>query len=784
MKNMGRIYLLALVLMLAIFQPASMSSSALAVNTPSGTEAVVSKTYSSTVNIDAYTQYQTIEDFGASDCWFSDIVGKNWDSAQKEDIARKLFSQNFDADGNPLGIGLSNWRVNIGGGTSSQDATTSNISDELRRADCFLKQDGTYDWTHCAGQQYFMQRAKEYGCSDFTLFSNTPPIYFTKNGKGCANSGETGSNLNDDKYDDFAEFLATVGKHFTDAGYHVSYISPVNEPQWDWTNGQEGSPWQNENIAKLAREMNASLQSRSSDIKILLSESGSWEYAYGGSGRASNQIFDFFDSSSTDYIGNLPSLAKAFGAHSYWTYSTNDNITNYRSKAWKAANTYGLRTLQTEWCTLGDAPSTSTGFPASYDVASYMDIALFMAKLIQCDLTITNVSSWSYWTALGSEVYGQKNRYYLLHLTPRDGDYGSFAYSGTVAASKNLWALGNFSLFVRPDYKRIGMSGADDMNGVLGSSYMSPDSSKIVSVYVNMATNEGSVNVNFSGLNGREPYKVNKYVTDSSHDLTLDASASGLYSGAAVKIPARSVVTVVYEIGDPAVILDENTAFTNPESPTSAQRVQLQMTLKSGWNAVCLPLSMTEAQVTSSFGEGAKVAHFTGFEGGDIQFSTARTSLNANEPVLLYVPTAGNVYSVMDVNISTVTLPSNTMTFSNNGESLSFIGVYQPTSDLYSQYGGSADLYTVSASQLQKVDASSSVAVKSFNAFFSNKNPLQPKTTIIVDGSPTPVRVATIDNEVQGAVYDLSGRLVLKSLSDGTLKKGIYIVNGKKYIMK
>ena len=38
----------------------------------------------------------------------------------------------------------------------------------------------------------------------------------------------------------------TTTKHFTDKGYNITLIDPVNEPQYDWTEGQEGSPWTNE----------------------------------------------------------------------------------------------------------------------------------------------------------------------------------------------------------------------------------------------------------------------------------------------------------------------------------------------------------------------------------------------------------------------------------------------------------------------------------------------------------------------------------------------------------
>ena len=84
-----------------------------------------------------------------------------------------------------------------------------------------------------------MQKAKEYGCNNFVLFSNTPPVQFTVNGKG---SGDWwNNNLREDCFDDFADFLATVTKHFSDNGYNISYISPLNEPQYSWGgDGQEG----------------------------------------------------------------------------------------------------------------------------------------------------------------------------------------------------------------------------------------------------------------------------------------------------------------------------------------------------------------------------------------------------------------------------------------------------------------------------------------------------------------------------------------------------------------
>ena len=48
---------------------------------------------------------QTIENFGASDCWTVQNIGL-WNDSTRNFAAKTLFSKEFDSDGNPLGIGL------------------------------------------------------------------------------------------------------------------------------------------------------------------------------------------------------------------------------------------------------------------------------------------------------------------------------------------------------------------------------------------------------------------------------------------------------------------------------------------------------------------------------------------------------------------------------------------------------------------------------------------------------------------------------------------------------
>ena len=506
-------------------------------------------------------QHQVIKEFGASDCWLGDYVGRYFTTTMRERAAKLLFATSFNRGGSPEGIGLSNWRVNLGAGSATQ-GDDSNIDDVTRRAECFLNSDGvTYNWSHAAGQQYFMQKAHEYGVKNILLFSNSAPIYYTSNGKACKTSTlPWGSNLRSDAYDDFAEYLATVAKHFSDMGYHISYISPVNEPQYEWTGGQEGSPWYNTEIAQLCRELDNSLTSRGLETQILVPEAGRWTHLTTSIPLVNNygydQINQFFNpANSSTYIGDLPHVAHAVAGHSYWTFRTNDDLTYTRRDVATAAAARGLEVFQTEWSMLDEPPMASTGFPAGgYDEATYMDIALFMGKLIYCDLVNAGVVSWSYWTAFAQEQWGWKNRFYLLRVTA-NGDagpesYGSLTNGGTIVDNRNLWVLGNYSRFIRPGYRRVELTGASDLNALMGSAYVSPEGDELVVVYVNMAHESQQVDISTSGADNRTIGTIKTYTTNQTYALHRDNTLPTQYEGQTLEIPARSVVTVVMSLED------------------------------------------------------------------------------------------------------------------------------------------------------------------------------------------------------------------------------------------
>jgi O-glycosyl hydrolase len=493
-----------------------------------------------TVTVNTGITYQTIDGFAASDCWTANYVGKYWNNDRKEAIARLLFSQKIN-NGKPEGIGLSMWRFNLGAGTAEQ-GDASGIEDKSRRAECFLQSNGSYDWTRQQGQQYFLEKAHEYGCRSFVMFSNSPPVHYTYNGKGYSARGAY-SNLKTEHYADFANYMATVAAYMkTNKNITFSYISPVNEPQYNWNDpSQEGSGWQNAEIKQLAVTLDNALTVQGLDTKILLAEAGDWEYLYKSKNDAgrSNQIEAFFSVNAQNYIGNLAHVEPLIGGHSYWTDSNWATMQQVRTELRSKASAYGLKVYQTEWSMLGDHYNDAA-YPG-HETATGHDIALYMAKVIHHDLTTANVSSWSFWTSMDVARWNHKNRFLLVNLTPAGGIYGDISGSGACEATKMLWVLGNYSLFVRPNFQRVSLSMENPSDSFFGSAWLSPERDRLVVVCTNMSEEIIKADISVEGL-AINNASLKRYVTSAVKDLKENSP-----TGRECVVDPQSVTTFVYE---------------------------------------------------------------------------------------------------------------------------------------------------------------------------------------------------------------------------------------------
>jgi O-glycosyl hydrolase len=508
----------------------------------SGTEAAGKLT----IRIDPGTTYQTIDGFGASDAWRCQFVGKNWPLEKRERVADLLFSREMNAQGNPRGIGLSIWRFYLSAGTAEQ-GDGSGIGSPWRRGECFLDADGDYDWSKSAGQQWFLRAARDRGVERFLAFPNAAPVHLSKNGKGYATKGDIHINVKPGCLEEYAEYLVNVMDHFSRNGMCFDYLSPINEPQWNWDgSSQEGTPALNEEIYTLVRHLSHGLSTRGLQTQIVIGEAGTIGHAamtmdvmgMTSDGRDDQARF-FFSEESPFYIGDLPNVSKTISAHSYQSVWPLDKQVEYRHmlhSALKDANP-ALGYWQSEYCIL--QRNGEIGGGGGRDLG--MNTALYVARIIHHDLTIAHARSWQWWTAI-TQVDFKDGLVYLddgsAGKTGRMGGHvESLMHDGVVRESKLLWTLGNYSRFVRPDMVRVRCDitpQQSPVDGLLASAYTGPDGEAVV-VLVNLSQEQVLCDM------GSE--KIVKVYT-TANDLDLRKSEQ---PAPRITIPARAVATVCFD---------------------------------------------------------------------------------------------------------------------------------------------------------------------------------------------------------------------------------------------
>ncbi len=478
--------------------------------------------------------FQTIHNFGASDAWSTQFVGNLWPDSTKEKIATLLFSTQNKEDGSPEGIGLSAWRFNIGAGSTEQ-GTASSINDEWRRTESFLNADETYSWDKQAGQLWFLETAKNKGVETFIGFVNSPPVYYTKNGKAFSNDGAT-SNLLDTHYTKYADFLVEVVKGVANkTGVTFDYVSPFNEPQWDWKCcKQEGSPWNNSELYHAVRAIDTAFVNNAISSKIEVTEAAKITYLYKDDDKPNrgSQIDHFFNASSNTYIGGLSTVAPKIAGHSYFTTWDVDKLIDTRlalDREIKNQDT-DLEFWMTEYTLLEDN-SEVTGARRDLGMAP----ALYMARIIHADLVLANAAAWHWWLAISPYDYKDG----LIYV-----DRNKFG--GSYYESKMLWVLGHYSRFIRPGMKRIAATCLDDkplketIKGVLPSAYMSDK--EIVIVFVNQFNSEQEIKLSGipEGYHSLECYQTTKETT-----VNLQKMAKSVAIDETFKIPGKSLITCV-----------------------------------------------------------------------------------------------------------------------------------------------------------------------------------------------------------------------------------------------
>ena len=210
--------------------------------------------------------------------------------------------------------------------------------------------------------------------------------------------------------------------------------------------------------------------------------------------------------------------------------------------------------------------------------------------------------------------------------------------------------------------------------------------------------------------------------------------------------------------------------------------VTLKRTLYAdgGWNTLCLPFSLTDAQAKAAFGDDVELRTLASFDGKTLTFAKA-TGITAGVPCLIKVSKVAenNTYTFTGVSVKAIKADADKY---DMDESSTFVGIYAPM-DVATEFekDGNA-LFLGAANKFYKAKAGTTM--KAFRAFFlvSASTDTQALRAVI-DGTTTGIDDLNIDTvKADGRVYNLNGQCVGYSLEG--LKAGIYIQNGKKVIKK
>ncbi len=483
---------------------------------------------SNTTVIDVNTNYQVMNGFGASACWWSQDVGA-WDNA--DEIMQALYDEKE-------GIGLNIYRYNLGAGSKND----THILTENRRTECFLNADGTYNFNNDKNAQACLKLAKKYAGKDMrlTLFCNSAPVYLTKNGAAYCTAYKNEddpwiSNLDKSKYGEFADFCYNSAEYFVNKGYRVTSVSPINEPQYNWAAwynddntysvNQEGCYYSKYEARDLLKTFVKKFKGSDLDkkgVNVSMFESGSME----GDDSSCAAYMDCILGRGPKYVFKNAKLRKYFkevSMHSYWSGAdTKKNAENYISDKYSK---YSI--ASTEYCQMTDDKNSGV-----YDLiakekngtnGTSIKYGIAMANTIVDDLTIMNANEWDWWTACSYGTYTDG----LIYLDEDNHENLNF--------SKRYYCLGNFSKFIKEGATRVACSSG--VKNVRSVAFVNEDNT-IVTVYVNNNDKKAYTTIDCDG-----DYSV--YTTDRDNDIAkTDFGKAGKVK---VTLPASSVVTVVYE---------------------------------------------------------------------------------------------------------------------------------------------------------------------------------------------------------------------------------------------
>lgn len=229
------------------------------------------------------------------------------------------------------------------------------------------------------------------------------------------------------------------------------------------------------------------------------------------------------------------------------------------------------------------------------------------------------------------------------------------------------------------------------------------------------------------------------------------------------------IKTIEIEYASTITTLDESKDNTETISNNNGKTIDIKLTrtlVANKWNTFCVPF---ETELAGTALEGATVKAVGTIEGNVINLVDV-TKIEAGVPYLV-MPTTENIENPTFKN---VTISVTTPVEKGNTE-YKFVGTYSPKKITEGEFG---TIWGVTAEgKLAKINEGTTM--KGLRAYFVfPTNAAAAKLNF--DDETTGINNIETNATVNGKVYNLNGQYVGNSLNG--LKKGIYVVNGKKVI--
>ena len=196
--------------------------------------------------------------------------------------------------------------------------------------------------------------------------------------------------------------------------------------------------------------------------------------------------------------------------------------------------------------------------------------------------------------------------------------------------------------------------------------------------------------------------------------------------------------------------------------------VTLYRTIKAGgWNTVCMPFAMNSDNITDYFGKDAKVAMLdeTKDDNDNVLHFKSVDEITAGQAYLVY-PSEGFTQKSLGTVTIAATAPSDGLTQAG----FTFQGVFDPT-----ELTANTDRIVAGGTSIVKTSGGT---LKGFRAYFKTAAGARATSFVIDDDETTGIITPEGEVIVDAPVYNLGGQRVNKP------QRGLYIVNGKKVVIK